>query len=92
MFGKVLEKKSSQPSMRCIISRTPQPRVLSGKRFYVIGLIYENPNEFSYVQKVLNGALKACEAGGYTLLLLPLTLPQPGSDPGCSPFCVPISS
>ena len=52
-------------------------RVLSGKRFYVIGLIYENPNEFSYVQKVLNGALKACEAGGYTLLLLPLTLPNP---------------
>ena len=52
-------------------------RVLSGKRFYVIGLIYENPNEFSYMQKVLNGALKACEAGGYTLLLLPLTLPNP---------------
>ena len=23
-------------------------RVLSGKRFYVIGLIYGNPNEFSY--------------------------------------------
>ena len=52
-------------------------RVLSGKRFYVIGLIYENPSEFSYMQKVLNGALKACEAGGYTLLLLPLTLPNP---------------
>lgn len=51
-------------------------RVLSGKRFYVIGLVYENPNEFSYMKDVLNGALKACEAGGYTLLLLPLTLPN----------------
>jgi len=53
-------------------------RVLSGKRFYVIGLIYENPSEFSYMQKVLNGALRACEAGGYTLLLLPISLPNPG--------------
>ena len=51
-------------------------RGLSGKRSYVIGLVYENPREFSYMKDVLNGALEACETGGYSLLLRPLKLPN----------------
>ncbi len=51
-------------------------RGLSSKRSYVIGLIYENADEFSYMKHVLDGALAACEAQGYTLLLRPLTLPN----------------
>jgi LacI family transcriptional regulator len=50
-------------------------RGLSGKRSYVIGLVYENPHEFSYVGDVLNGAIEACESEGYALLLRPITLP-----------------
>jgi LacI family transcriptional regulator len=52
-------------------------RGLSGKRSFTIGLIYENPHEFSYVGAVLNGALHACEEEGYSLVLRPLTLPDP---------------
>lgn len=51
-------------------------RGLSAKKSYVIGLIYENPHEFSYVKDVLNGALVECEARGYSLVLRPLTLPD----------------
>lgn len=51
-------------------------RGLSAKRSFMIGLVYENPQEFSYVKDVLNGALEACEAEGYTLLLRPMTLPD----------------
>ena len=51
-------------------------RSLSGKRSYVIGLIYENADEFSYTKNVLNGALNICESLGYTLLLRPLTVPH----------------
>ncbi|MBD3647431.1 MAG: LacI family DNA-binding transcriptional regulator [Pseudomonadales bacterium] len=51
-------------------------RTLSGKRSYVIGLIYENPHEFSYIGGMLNGALHACEEEGYSLLLRPVTLPD----------------
>ena len=50
-------------------------RGLSGKRSYVIGLVYENPHEFSYMKDVLNGALQVCDNAGYSLLLRPLTLP-----------------
>lgn len=53
-------------------------RGLSAKRSYVIGLLYENPHEFSYVKDVLNGALAECEAHGYSLVLRPLTLPDDG--------------
>ena len=51
-------------------------RGLSGKKSYVIGLVYENPHEFSYIKGVLNGALTTCDAQGYSLLLRPLTLPD----------------
>jgi LacI family transcriptional regulator len=51
-------------------------RGLSAKRSYTLGLVYENPREFSYMQNVLNGALQTCDDEGYSLLLLPLTLPD----------------
>ncbi len=49
-------------------------RGLSSKRAYVIGLIYENPQEFSYVKDVLNSALSECETLGYSLVLKPVTV------------------
>ena len=52
-------------------------RTLSGRRSWVLGLVYENPHEFSYMKDVLNGALSACEAGEHSLLLRPLSLPSP---------------
>ena len=51
-------------------------RALSGNRSRVVGLVYENAQEFGYTQNVLNGALAACEARGYALLLCPLRLPN----------------
>ena len=52
-------------------------RELSGRRSRTIGLVYENAEEFNYTSAVLNGALGACEARGYSLLLCPLNLPNP---------------
>ena len=52
-------------------------RELGGKRSRVVGLIYENAQEFSYLNDLFNGALRICEPAGYTLLLRPLTLPDP---------------
>ena len=52
-------------------------RSLSGRRSRVIGLVYENANEFSYLQGVLDGALSACEKREHALLLRPLSLPNP---------------
>ena len=51
-------------------------RGLSGKRSYVIGLVYENSEEFSYTKDLLTGVLRACDTHGYSLLLRPLTLPS----------------
>ena len=49
----------------------PQARALAGRRTFSIGLLYENPHEFGYVQRAFEGVFAACEAGGYTLLLRP---------------------
>lgn len=72
--------KTHEKVMGAIAKLKYQPnsaaRELSGRRSYVIGLIYENPHEFSYIGGMLNGALAACEAEGYSLLLRPLTLPD----------------
>ena len=51
-------------------------RSLSGRRSWMLGLVYENPHEFSYMKDVLDGALSACEEREYSLLLRPLTLPS----------------
>ena len=51
-------------------------RELSGRRSRSIGLVYENAEEFNYTSAVLSGALGACEARGYALLLCPLNLPD----------------
>lgn len=52
-------------------------RALSGNRSRVVGLLYENAQEFGYTQHVLNGALAVCEARDYALLLCPIGLPSP---------------
>ena len=46
-------------------------RGLAGRRTYSVGLLYENPHEFSYIQRLLDGACAACDATGHTLLLRP---------------------
>lgn len=72
--------KTREKVLSAISSLNYQPnsaaRGLSAKRSFTIGLIYENPDEFSYVGGVLNAALKACDREGYTLLLEPLTLSE----------------
>ena len=52
-------------------------RELSGKRSRIIGLIYENAEEFGYLNDVFNGALGICEPAGFSLLLRPVSLPDP---------------
>ncbi|MFK7731482.1 MAG: LacI family DNA-binding transcriptional regulator [Pseudomonadales bacterium] len=52
-------------------------RELTGKGSRVIGLLYENSEDFSYTNKILTAALNACEEEGYTLVLRPFTLPYP---------------
>lgn len=51
-------------------------RELSGRRSFVIGLAYENPDEFSYIKDVLDGVLKKCDERGYSLLLRPISTPS----------------
>ena len=49
----------------------PTARGFAGHRTFSIGLLYENPHEFSYIQKLLEGASAACEASGHALMLRP---------------------
>ena len=49
-------------------------RGLSAKKSFAIGLVYENPEEFSYINAVINGAFSACEAENYSLLIKPTTV------------------
>lgn len=49
----------------------PAARGLAGRRTFSVGLLYENPHEFSYIQRLLEGAYAACEAKGHALLLRP---------------------
>ena len=51
----------------------PAARGLAGRRTFSIGLLYENPHEFSYIQRLLEGAYAACEKTGHALLLRPCT-------------------
>ena len=51
----------------------PAARGLAGRRTFSVGLLYENPHEFSYIQKVLEGAYAACETKSHALLLRPCT-------------------
>ena len=50
-------------------------RSLAGNRSFSVGLLYENPHEFSYMKDVLNGVFETCTAGGYSLLLRPCRFP-----------------
>ena len=49
----------------------PQARGLKSRRTHSIGLLYENPQEFSYVQKALEGVFDACRSRSLSLLLRP---------------------
>ena len=49
----------------------PAARGLAGRRTFAIGLLYENPHEYSYTQRTLEGVFASCEQAGYTLLLRP---------------------
>lgn len=49
----------------------PAARGLAGRRTFSLGLLYENPHEFSYIQRLLEGAYATCEATGHALLLRP---------------------
>ena len=61
-------------------------RDLSAKRSYVIGLVYENSEEFSYTKYLLSGVLEACDAHNYSLLLRPLTLSGAAVDKAVESF------
>ena len=50
----------------------PAARGLAGRRTFSIGLLYEIPHEFSYIQQLLEGVFAVCETHGYTLLLRPV--------------------
>lgn len=49
----------------------PSARSLAARRSYNIGLILENPHEFSYLKRVVEGVFDACESSNYTLLVRP---------------------
>lgn len=49
----------------------PAARGLAGRRTFSIGLLYENPHEFSYIQQILDGVFGVCQEHGYALLLRP---------------------
>lgn len=51
-------------------------RMLAGSRSFSIGLVYENPHEFSYLKRVLDGIFDACGKEGYSLLLKPCLSPK----------------
>ena len=55
----------------------PAARGLASRRTFSLGLLYENPHEFSYTQRAFEGVFASCGRAGYTLLLLPC-----GSDGG----------
>ena len=58
----------------------PQARGLKGRRTHSIGLLYENPQEFSYVQKALDGVFGACRSRNLSLLLRPCPEHVPAED------------
>jgi len=52
-------------------------RRLAANRAFVIGMLYDNPDS-DYVIQVQTGALSACRAQGYHLLIHPLRAESPG--------------
>ena len=52
----------------------PSARSLAARRSYNVGLILENPHEFSYLKRVVEGVFAACESSNYTLLARPADL------------------
>ena len=58
----VIEELGYEPS--------PAARALASNSSKIIGLIYDNPSS-AYINAVQNGALKACSAAGYNLVIHP---------------------
>lgn len=52
-------------------------RRLAANRTFVIGMLYDNPDS-DYVIQIQTGALRACRAQGYHLLIHPLNADSPG--------------
>lgn len=52
-------------------------RRLAANRTFVIGMLYDNPDS-DYVIQIQTGALRACRALGYNLLIHPLLADSPG--------------
>jgi LacI family transcriptional regulator len=52
-------------------------RRLAANRTFVIGMLYDNPDS-DYVIQIQTGALRACRAEGYHLLIHPLNAESPG--------------
>ncbi len=52
-------------------------RRLAANRAFVIGMLYDNPDS-DYVIQIQTGALRACRAHGYNLLIHPLLAKSPG--------------
>lgn len=69
-------QKVAQAVARLSYQPSAAARGLSGRRSRALGLVYENPKEFSYVGEALASALAACEGADYSLLLKPITLPS----------------
>jgi len=68
-------KASTRQRVKSIIEElgykpSPAARALAGNTSKIIGLIYDNPSA-AYVMDVQTGALKACYAEGYNLLIHP---------------------
>ncbi len=64
----------------CSYEPHPQARGLKGRRTHSLGLVYENPQEFSYVQKALEGVFDACRLRKLSLLLRPCPEQAPVDD------------
>ena len=65
--SKAISRLDYQPNMSA--------RRLAGNRSFSVGLLYENPHEFSYMKDVLNGVFETCTEGGYSLVLRPCKFP-----------------
>ena len=57
----------------------PAARGLASRRTFSLGLLYENPHEFSYTQRAFEGVFASCANAGYTLLLLPCGTAAPAA-------------
>ena len=68
-------RETTREKVQAIINKlgyepSPAARALASNSSKIIGLIYDNPSS-AYINAVQNGALKACSAAGYNLVIHP---------------------